>query len=84
MVGRKPKTQAGQVALKIVILKRQPNGSLHWVEAAKDLESAKARVRDLTKHFPGEYVILNKKSGKKIIVRVAGSHATRKFGPAVN
>jgi hypothetical protein len=70
---RKRKSHFEKVPLAIAILKRQPNGSLHWVEATKDVQSANSRIQTLGKYYPGEYVILQKRTGKKIRIRVTGS-----------
>jgi len=69
----KRKSHFEKVPLEVAILKKQPNGSLHWVEAAIDIQSARARIQALGEYYPGEYVILHKKTGKKINIRVAGS-----------
>jgi hypothetical protein len=37
----------------------QSDGSLRWVEAAEDVEQAKARAKALAASSPGEYVISN-------------------------
>ncbi|HEX3376858.1 MAG TPA: hypothetical protein VHS29_08360, partial [Candidatus Acidoferrales bacterium] len=62
MAARKPNTHFEHVPLEIAIMKRQPNGKAYWVEAAKDVKSATKRVHALAKQFPGEYVIVNKKT----------------------
>ena len=41
------------------IFKVQNDGSLRWVEAAADVERAKARAKALAASTPGEYVISN-------------------------
>jgi hypothetical protein len=48
------------------IFKQQPDGNAYWVEAAQDLETAKARVQVLAEHFPGQYFIVDNMTGKKI------------------
>src|SRR6266566_434975 len=50
------------------IFKRQPDGNDYWVEAAQDLETAKARARILVKHFPGQYVIVDNTTGEKVFI----------------
>jgi hypothetical protein len=42
---------------------------LRWMEAAPDLERAKARVRVLSASSPGEYTILNQITGEKITIQ---------------
>jgi hypothetical protein len=39
------------------ILKKLPDGGIVWMESAKDLETAKARIRLFATYKPGEYVI---------------------------
>jgi len=45
------------------------NGKVTWLEAAADLEGAKARVKELSAFLPSEYIILNLKTGEKISTR---------------
>ena len=51
------------------IFKLGEDGTLHRVEAARDLETAKARVSALAEAFPGEYVILDLTTGQKLSIR---------------
>jgi hypothetical protein len=45
-------------------------GSGHrWMEAAADLERAKARAKVLAASSPGEYLILNQKTGEKYLIK---------------
>jgi hypothetical protein len=39
------------------------------VEGAQDLESAKARVEELAKSWPGTYVIVNHETGERLYIR---------------
>jgi hypothetical protein len=39
------------------ILKKLPDGGIVWLEAAKDLETARERIKFLATYKPGEYVI---------------------------
>ena len=50
------------------IFKTRDDGSLHWVEGAKDLESAKVRVEELSKSWPGQYVIVNQETGDRLFI----------------
>jgi hypothetical protein len=49
-----------------VIDDRQPL----WVESASTLEVAKARVKELGKDRPGEYLVFSQKTGRKISITV--------------
>ena len=55
---------------EIVILKIQADGRAYWVEASADLQSARARVQTLGESFPGEYLILNQRTGEETRIRV--------------
>lgn len=50
------------------IFKVESSG-LRWMEAAADLERARARVKVLAASWPGEYFILNQNTGEKISIR---------------
>jgi hypothetical protein len=50
------------------IFKVQSDGSLRWVEAAADVERAKALAKALAASSPGEYVI-NSLNGEKISIK---------------
>jgi hypothetical protein len=54
------------------IFKKEPHGEHRWIEAAMDLDAAKARVRAIGSTAPGEYMILNQSTGNQIAIRVAG------------
>jgi hypothetical protein len=44
------------------ILRRHEDGSLLWVEAAHDIEAAKARLQELCAQTPGNYFVFDQKS----------------------
>ena len=44
-------------------------GSIRWLEAAEDLERAKARVKILAATSPGEYFIFNHETGKRVSIK---------------
>ena len=50
------------------IFKVQGDGSLHFVEAVQTLNAAKARVDELGKDWPGEYVIRNDETGERVSI----------------
>ena len=41
------------------LLRRDPDGSVIWLEAAADLVRARARLRELASRTPGEYVLFD-------------------------
>jgi hypothetical protein len=45
-----------------------PDGML-WIEAAAELDAAKARVAALMQSTPCEYVIFSQKTGRKISIK---------------
>ena len=52
------------------IFKTDRHGDLLWLEAVSDLDTAKARVRELGASSPGKYMILSQKTGNKLFVEV--------------
>ena len=50
------------------IFKRQPGGSVRWLEVVADLEAAKLRVKELVEYVPGEYFIFSLASGRRFDV----------------
>ncbi len=50
------------------IFKTRDDGSLHFVEGAEDLESAKVRVEELGKFWPGKYVIVSQETGERLTI----------------
>ena len=55
------------------IFKLQPDGKDYWVEAAQDLETAKARARVLAESFPGHYIIVDNTTGEKFFIGSGGT-----------
>jgi hypothetical protein len=51
------------------IFKADAEGSVSWIEAAPDMETAKARVHALTVSSPGEYLVCSEKTGAKISIK---------------
>ena len=41
------------------LLRRDSDGSFLWLEAAADLDKARARLRELASRTPGEYVLFD-------------------------
>jgi len=54
------------------ILKTLTDGNLHLVEEAETLESARERVDELAKVWPGKYVILNRTTGESLSITADG------------
>lgn len=47
------------------IFKRDAGGEV-WVEAVRDLDTAKSRLIELAAEEPGQYVIFNQRSGRMV------------------
>ncbi len=47
------------------IFRRDARGEI-WVEAVRDLESAKSRLIELAAEVPGQYVIFSQRSGRMV------------------
>jgi hypothetical protein len=43
-------------------------GGVRWLESAADLEQARTRVQIIATGAPGEYLILNQRTGNKISI----------------
>jgi hypothetical protein len=54
------------------IFQTETGGQVLWREAVATLEDAKARAQELSVRSPGDYLILNLKTGDKIILRFDG------------
>lgn len=50
----------------IDVFRTEPDGNVLWRGTASSLEEATARVRELAKTTPGEYLAVNLKSGEKV------------------
>lgn len=53
------------------IFKKESQGEYCWIEAAMDLEAAKKRVRALGSTAPGEYMVLDQRTGNRIVIKAA-------------
>ena|ERR1700719_3259914 len=52
------------------ILRRERDGSFIWIEAAQDVEGAKARLEELVAATPGEYFVFDQRS-QEIVAKLA-------------
>jgi hypothetical protein len=48
------------------IFRRGATGDHVWVEAVRDLETAKSRIIELSAETPGQYVVFNQRSGRMV------------------
>lgn len=53
------------------ILKKDSLGAPIWVEAARDLETAKTRLTELAQRSPGEYVVFSQEESEIVTTLVA-------------
>ena len=51
------------------ILRVEADGHPRWLEASSTLDAAKARVAELMKSEPSEYLILSQRTGNKFSIR---------------
>jgi hypothetical protein len=54
------------------IFKRDATGTVLWVESVRDMEAAKARMRELAMRTPAEYVVFDQRTSQ-VIDRVKSS-----------
>jgi hypothetical protein len=55
------------------IFKTDPDGGVLWRGAAETLIAAKARIQTLAVSSPGEYLILDQKTGQRVLVTLDAS-----------
>jgi hypothetical protein len=48
------------------IFRRDAGGNPVWVEAVRDLETAKSRIIELSASTPGTYVVFSQRSGRMV------------------
>jgi hypothetical protein len=60
------------------LLRRDPDGSFIWLEAAADLVDARARLRELASRAPGEYVLFDHTS-HETVEKISSHDALRSY-----
>lgn len=60
------------------LLRRDPDGSFIWLEAAADLVDARVRLRELASRVPGEYVLFDHTS-HETIEKISSHDALRSY-----
>lgn len=58
------------------IFQREASGSVLWRVAARTMEEATAHVKKFAMTAPGEYVILDVRTGNEIVINSRGASAT--------
>jgi hypothetical protein len=56
------------MSLPIRIYRVQSDRALQFVETIQTFDGARERVRELGKHWPGDYVIENGVTGERVLV----------------
>jgi hypothetical protein len=51
------------------IFKADSEGSVSWIEAAPDMETATARIHALSVSSPGEYLVCRQETGNKTSIK---------------
>jgi len=46
-----------------------------WLESAPSLDDAKSRLLQLAAHTPGEYLLLNHKTGTELVIKLEAMEA---------
>lgn len=54
------------------VFQKEPGGSVLWRAAAATMAEATAHIQKLATEAPGEYVILDVKTGNKMIIKCDG------------
>jgi hypothetical protein len=54
------------VSLSYDLFKRGEGGVPVWVEAVRDLETARSRIRELSAEAPGQYLVFSQRSGRLV------------------
>ena len=55
----------------IDIFEMENGGTVVWLGSAITVDDAKNRIRLLTQRTSGEYLVLNQKTGNKLVIKLA-------------
>jgi hypothetical protein len=58
------------------IFRAENNGSILWIGSAANEAEAKARIQEQGMGSPGDYLLLNQKTGNKLVIRQGGVNGT--------
>ena len=56
------------------ILKKDPKGTFHWIEAVRDIDTAEARLRKLSAGSADEFVVF-----RNIDLRVVATYSDKQY-----
>lgn len=54
------------------IFRTETKGGVLWIGSAATVEEAKARVLELATRSPGDYFLLDQKTGKRLVIQLDG------------
>jgi hypothetical protein len=60
------------------IFRKDPLGALAWVEAASDVQEAKARIEELAADDPGEYIVFSQRG--QLVIAASGGKVRMRAG----
>ena len=55
------------------IFENEKSGTVIWLGSAATIEEAKARIHQVAAHSPTEYLVLNQKTGSKVVIKFEGT-----------
>ena len=59
------------------VFRIETDGQVHWIKAAVSLESAKALIEVLGQTLPGDYIIVNAKTGTQTLINTQHPNLTK-------
>jgi hypothetical protein len=59
------------------IFEKEAGGSVLWRQSAITLDEAKARVRELAKRSPTEYIVVSQRTGSQFVIRPTEAERSR-------
>ena len=60
------------MSLVFDVFQKEPGGSVLWRATAATMAEARAHIQKLAMEAPGEYVILDMRSGNKMVIKCDG------------
>jgi hypothetical protein len=52
------------------IFENEKSGTVLWVGSAVTIEDARSRIQKIAQRSPCEYVVLNQKTGNKVVIKI--------------
>ncbi len=66
------------------VFQSEADGNVLWRGTATTLDAARERVRELAMEYPGQFIIMSRRTGQKLIVECDGKLLETKSAPAAN